>query len=253
MKFDLQKFSKETGISNVKIAGYLGVTPIFISLVKNGKKNLSLDNILRLKQLNPNIWEDCVEREEGDELKELEANKKAYDVISSGHPVDMDFNIKQFCRHAKMDLSQVAEYLDLDTSYLSLVQDEGLKLPVKSVMRLKQLNEEVWKKCIDQLNFGLLRTLGHIPDEHHGNKRFYIKSNPLSESENFEKGNEEKGSTELELLKLENAKLKSENEKLNSENDKLRMELEIKNKIIKDLIKEIKGTGQKTDTGEDNQ
>ncbi len=137
---NIKKFRKELGLQANKLAEQLSISPSYLNLIENGKRNIDADLLLKI----------CEElRIELSDLKtdksiDLNNSKKAISKFSKGknlNKLDLKIGpkIKAFRRQLGLQANKFAEQLGISPSYLNLI--EGGKRKIDGDLLLKVSKE----------------------------------------------------------------------------------------------------------------
>jgi len=137
---NIKKFRKELGLQANKLAEQLSISPSYLNLIENGKRNIDADLLLKI----------CEElRIELSDLKtdksiDLNNSKKAISKFSKGknlNKLDLKIGpkIKAFRRQLGLQANKFAEQLGISPTYLNLI--EGGKRKIDGDLLLKVSKE----------------------------------------------------------------------------------------------------------------
>ena len=142
---NIKKFRKELGLQANKLAEQLSISPSYLNLIENGKRNIDADLLLKI----------CEElRIELSDLKtdksiDLNNSKKAISKFSKGknlNKLDLKIGpkIKAFRRQLGLQANKFAEQLGISPTYLNLIEGGKRKIDGDLLIKIsKELRVEL--------------------------------------------------------------------------------------------------------------
>ncbi len=142
---NIKKFRKELGLQANKLAEQLSISPSYLNLIENGKRNIDADLLLKI----------CEElRIELSDLKtdksiDLNNSKKAISKFSKGknlNKLDLKIGpkIKAFRRQLGLQANKFAEQLGISPTYLNLIEGGKRKIDGNLLIKIsKELRVEL--------------------------------------------------------------------------------------------------------------